>query len=133
MRKYFSHAMIILLLQYVNAAFAQQLTFNHVLDANTSKGSINGIAQDQQGYIWLSLGLGSGGRGGVYRYDGSRTIAFLHDPTNPNSLANNWAECLAIDSSNIVWIGTFGSGLDKYDPATNKFTLLNTIQKIHQA
>src|SRR4051812_28750652 len=110
MRKYFSHAMIILLMQYAHAVSAQQLTFNHVLDGNTTKGSISAIAQDQQGYIWLSLSSGGGGRGGVYRYDGSKGIAFLHDPTNPNSLANNWAECLAVDSSNIVWIGTFGSG-----------------------
>src|SRR5215467_454891 len=124
MRKYFLPAFIISLLQYANTVFAQDLLFNHVMDVGlngTKAGSILGIAQDQQGYIWFSVGTGGGGSGGLFRYDGSKTISFVHDKKNKNSLGNNWAECLIVDGSNKVWIGTSG-GLDRYDPVTDSFT-----------
>src|SRR5215469_12179706 len=125
MRKYFLFALTSLLL-FWSGAFSQQLNFNRVIDARTKfLGGITSIAQDRRGYIWFSVGTAGGGPGGVYRYDGSNVVSFLHDPDpkNPNSLASNYAECVIVDSSGIVWIGTFGSGLDRYDPSRNTFTL----------
>lgn len=107
----------------VTSALAQQLKFNRLFNGNTTNwGGITSVAQDKQGYIWLSTTLGNGGRGGLYRYDGSNIISYLNDGNNDNSLANNWAECMIVDSSNNLWIGTWGSGLDMYNQLTQKFT-----------
>ena len=59
---------------------------------------------------------------GLYRYDGYNIISYKNNPLNPNSLASNSLESICIDSIGILWIGTFGSGLDRFDPATEKFT-----------
>jgi ligand-binding sensor domain-containing protein len=45
----------------------------------------------------------------------------MHDQVNANSLAYNWAECMVIDSSGMIWIGTYGGGLNSYDPSANSF------------
>ncbi|QIP12688.1 hypothetical protein G8759_08650 [Spirosoma aureum] len=72
------------------------------------------ITQDQQGYIWL-------GGMGLYRFDGHRYTAYLHDPTNPNSLGGDKAEVVYCDRQGYVWIGLMGEGLDRFDPATGTF------------
>ena len=70
------------------AAFAQQVKFNHVIDANiTPLGAFTSIAQDHRGYIWLSAVSGGNAHGGLYRYDGFKTVSFMHDPKDNNSLA----------------------------------------------
>ena len=108
---------ISLLLQCV-PAFSQQIKFNRVLEGAAYGWTlITGIAQDQQGYIWFST-LG----GGFYQYDGLNLKTYKNDSLNDNSLANDKASCLSIDSLGIIWIGTMGSGLDKFDPSTKTFT-----------
>jgi ligand-binding sensor domain-containing protein/signal transduction histidine kinase len=77
---------------------------------------ITGIVQDKQGYMWF------GSKKGLYRYDGYNFISYKNDPLTLNSLGNNSLECLAVDSSGILWIGSFGSGLDRFDPITERFT-----------
>ena len=66
---------------------------------------------------------------GLFRYDGHEMINYKHaminyknDPANPNSLSNNWIESIYIDSAGIIWLGTWGNGLDRFDPATGIFT-----------
>ena len=119
--KHFFYSSFILLLFCGTAAFGQQVKFNRIVNTKVNPlGGINSIAQDRQGYIWFSAGGNEDSHGGLYRYDGSKTISFLHNPRNANSLAMNSTECMIVDSSNIVWIGC--SGLDRYDPATDTFT-----------
>ncbi|HEY1870948.1 MAG TPA: hypothetical protein VGG71_07815, partial [Chitinophagaceae bacterium] len=61
----------IALLFFGTAAFAQEVKFNQVINANLNPlGGINSIAQDRQGYIWFSAGGSSSSHGGLYRYDG---------------------------------------------------------------
>ncbi|UFH57619.1 sensor histidine kinase [Spirosoma sp. KNUC1025] len=76
---------------------------------------LTSIAQDRQGYIWL-------GGMGLYRFDGHQFTAYLHDPTNSNSLAGDKAEVVYCDRQGIIWIGLMGEGLDRFDPATGVFT-----------
>jgi signal transduction histidine kinase/ligand-binding sensor domain-containing protein len=79
-------------------------------------GTIADIKQDPQGYIWLSTQLK-----GLQKYDGQRFISYMSDPRNSNSIAANRVPCIHIDSSGIIWAGTYGGGLDKFDPQQNKF------------
>src|SRR5690349_7256313 len=77
---------------------------------------ITGIVQDKQGYMWFAS------KKGLYRYDGYNFISYKNDPLNLNSLGNNSLESLAIDSTGILWIGSFGGGLDRFDPVAERFT-----------
>ena len=118
MKRLISLLIYSLFLFLAGSAFSQQIKFNLVLDgaANGWIG-INNIAQDQQGYLWFTTY-----NNGFYQYDGSTFKAFTHDSTNKNSVSCNDISCLAIDKTGSIWIGTFYSGLDRFNPATKTFT-----------
>ncbi len=46
---------------------------------------------------------------------------YTHDPDNPNSLGGG-SERLLVDQAGIVWNGTYGQGLDRFDPQTGTLT-----------
>ena len=104
---------------------AQPLRFTHVLEGtNEDFDPFLAIAQDKYGFIWVTRQLG-----GLQRYDGRELKSYRHDANNPNSLANNYVEAFIIDADNIFWLGTYGSGLDRYDPHTNTFTHFTHIKE----
>src|SRR6187551_1290952 len=111
MRKLFSLIVFLILTENV---FTQQLKFTTVL---SEANQFLSMAQDKYGFMWFTSGLK-----GLQRYDGSELKSYAHDPLNSNSLADNYVECLVIDSGNIFWLGTYGSGLDRFDESTNTFT-----------
>jgi len=47
----------------------------------------------------------------IYRNDGD------------NTLSNNYVTSIIQDKDGFIWIGTFGGGLNKYDPKTKRFTV----------
>jgi len=97
---------------------SQSLRFTHVLEGSDEDyDPVLAIAQDKYGFIWVTRQLG-----GLQRYDGRELKSYLHDANNLNSLANNYVEAIIIDKDNIFWLGTYGSGLDRFDPQTNTFT-----------
>jgi ligand-binding sensor domain-containing protein len=99
-------------------AISQQIRFNRITtNLENDPTSILGIAEDHEGNIWLATM-----RGGLCKYDGSEFKSFIHDPRDSNSIINDLVECIFIDLSDVIWIGTW-VGLDRFDPATNTFTL----------
>ena len=96
---------------------AQSVIFNKVLPPEGENFlHITGIVQDKLGYMWMAS------KKGLYRYDGYNFVSYKNNPLNPNSLASNALESICLDSSGILWIGTFGSGLERFDPMTETFT-----------
>src|SRR6476620_9721207 len=78
---------------------AQQVIFNRVFTPEGAYfGMINGMTQDQQGYIWFtSFGFG------LYRYDGYHVTLFRHNPTDSNSLATNFTHGVFVDHKGFTW------------------------------
>ncbi|NGP77380.1 hypothetical protein G3570_12095 [Balneolaceae bacterium YR4-1] len=74
------------------------------------------ITEDPNGFMWF------GGSDGLYRYDGHEYVHFRHEPQDSMSLSDNWVESLYADSEGMVWVGTFGGGLNRFDLETNTFT-----------
>ncbi len=121
MKSRFSKYLIVLLLVSGIKSSAQnkQLFFNPILgNDGIFLGKINSITQDPQGYIWLS----DQDNGCIIRYDGSRMTSFKFDQKNPNSLGGTYPEYLFADTTGVIWIGFYGTGLDRYDPESGKFT-----------
>jgi len=75
---------------------------------------ITAIKLDKHNFAWI------GSTKGLARFDGNTFKYFLHDPDNPNSLANNQALSLYQDHKDRLWVGTY-SGLCLYRPATEDF------------
>ncbi len=76
---------------------------------------VSSLLQDRQGFLWV------GTHNGLNRYDGHDFVHFLHTPTDPASLSDNFVNTLYEDHDGILWIGT-SNGLNQYDPATGLFT-----------
>jgi ligand-binding sensor domain-containing protein/signal transduction histidine kinase len=107
---------VILLTARGAIASAPRETFHHLTPENgLSHPSVYGIAQDRAGFLWFTT------QDGVSRYDGYRFKVFQHDPNNPASLAENDSSPMVVDDDGSIWIGTWGGGLDRFDPATETF------------
>ena len=74
------------------------------------------ILQDRQGFLWV------GTEDGLNRFDGYTFKVFRNDPEDAHSLSNNTILALHEDPLGMLWVGTFGGGLNRYDPQTERFT-----------
>ena len=88
----------------------------------TSIGSINTIVVEPYGEIW------GGSNQGIFRFSRKegdivpKLVAhYTTDVTNPNSLNKNIVKHLFLDKSGIIWIGTNGGGVNKFNPQKKAF------------
>lgn len=79
-----------------------------------SQVQVNAVMQDHRGFIWVAT------KDGLNRYDGYSFKVYRSDPTDPNSLSDNWINCLLEDQSRNLWVGTSG-GLNLYDRKQDRF------------
>ncbi|OAV44141.1 hypothetical protein A3850_006355 [Lewinella sp. 4G2] len=107
-------------------AHAQQPTLTFV-NYNTEDGlrnnSINSLAKDQTGYLWLATSRG------LYRFDGYRFKEFLHSSTDSTSLPDNSVSVVFADDQDRVWVGTQEGGVALYDRSLDQFTSFNNADR----
>ena len=96
-------------------SFAQKFRFTEAI--KNPSGAIADIIQDKQGILWFAAF-----EKGLIRYDGMNTKTYMNDSRNLNSIGPDPAVRVFADRNNIIWVGTLGSGLERFDPATNRFT-----------
>jgi ligand-binding sensor domain-containing protein len=87
------------------------------MDQGLSQANVNDITQDHQGFLWF------GTQDGLNRYDGYKFSVYRHNPSDPNSLSDNFIWRLLVDSHGTLWIGTQNGGLNRYDPQSDGFTV----------
>jgi len=89
-----------------------------------SSNYVTSIYEDQAGGLWV----GTGG-GGLDKFD-RETEHFSHyqfsyyqnDPNDPNSLSHYTVSSICEDQAGMLWIGTDGGGIDKFDRETGQFS-----------
>jgi signal transduction histidine kinase/ligand-binding sensor domain-containing protein/DNA-binding response OmpR family regulator len=103
----------------LNWYHAKKNTFSHFTHEHSdiSSNSIECVFPDSKGRIWI----GTYDKG-LDMLD-KKTMAFSHFVRSgaQGGLSNNSISCLLEDSRGDIWIGT-GSGLDRWDDRTQKFT-----------
>lgn len=93
------------------------LRFEHLtIDDGLTQNAGLAMLQDSAGYLWV------GSQDGLNRYDGYDITQFKHDPDNPASLGFNSIASLYEDADGILWVGTWGGGLNRFDAKTSAFT-----------
>lgn len=107
-----------LLCMLANICMSQpdRIYFDHITtDEGLSQNDVNCILQDRKGFIWF------GTNDGLNRYDGYEFTIFKPESRDPNAINSNLVFSLAEDSKGRIWVGTVGSGLNCYDPNSQKF------------
>ncbi len=80
-----------------------------------SLNSVSTIVQDKYGFMWL------GTEDGLDRYDGASFKTFRHNPLDSSSINSSSILSTLVDSRGDLWVGTYGTGLNKYVYETEKF------------
>jgi signal transduction histidine kinase/ligand-binding sensor domain-containing protein/DNA-binding response OmpR family regulator len=88
---------------------------NFSMDDGLSHNRIRSFAEDQDGFLWI------GTVDGLNRYDGTRFRTFRHSPDDSLSLSNNNVYDLFCAPDGRLWIATLRGGLNRFDPATERF------------
>jgi signal transduction histidine kinase/ligand-binding sensor domain-containing protein len=84
------------------------------LEDGLSQISINCILQDAQGFMWF------GTQDGLNKYDAYDFTVYKPIP-GENSLGANYVRTLYEDQAGVLWVGTEGGGLDRFDRDEHRF------------
>lgn len=90
----------------------------HSTSANLPESNIYSIMQDNEGFIWLGT---KGGGTAVSQfplkdysnYDQIKYNIYQHNPEDTTTLSNNYVYSIIQDNTGIIWIGTYGGGINK--------------------
>ena len=89
-----------------------------------SNNRVRTLLADQSGTLWI--GTYGGGLNKRVPSDNEGAppafVRYQHDPTNPASLSHNKIYTIVEDQAGMLWIGTIGGGLNRFDPDTGAFT-----------
>ncbi len=82
-----------------------------------SDESVYGVGQDADGTIWV------GTQNGLNRLepDGKGFTRFFHDSGPGPRISDNWVFTVHRGPSGTLWFGTVGGGIDRWDPADQRF------------
>ena len=93
------------------------MRFEHIsLEQGLSQSVVNDIVQDAQGFLWF------GTQDGLNRYDGYEFKVYSGSPGEPGGLGSGSILQLLADEQGSLWVGTLNSGLNRFDPSTERFT-----------
>ncbi len=85
------------------------------IEHGLSQVDINCIIQDKQGFMWF------GTMDGLNKYDGYKFTIYRHNSDDNTSLTKNYITALCEDEDGILWIGTDGGGLNRFDKKSETF------------
>ena len=95
----------------------KQIRFEKIsIENGLSQSTVTSIFQDSKGFIWL------GTEDGLNKYNGYEFIVYRHDPDDPRSISDNSIQSIHEDHNQVLWIGTNGKGLNRFDRGKEQFT-----------
>jgi ligand-binding sensor domain-containing protein len=101
---------------YTQKTTPKKLLFEAItINDGLSQGMVTWITQDHHGFLWFAT------KDGLNRYDGYHFTVYRHDPSNSNSIADNYTETIFEDSKGRLWIGTRSKGLELFNRETETF------------
>ncbi len=94
-----------------------EMKFEHLsLQEGVAHNLTNCMMKDSKGFLWF------GTKYGLARYEGAGYTIFKHNPEDPASISFDDIISLFEDSKGNIWIGTWGGGLNQYNPYKGEFT-----------
>ncbi|MFZ6746674.1 sensor histidine kinase [Undibacterium sp. JH2W] len=107
---------MLLLPLLAQASAMRSLRFQHVgLEQGLPMQSVQTIAQDAQGFLWM------GGQAGLVRFDGYRFTLYKNKSDDIHSLNNDWIRQIYFDRQARMWVITAAGGPHLYDRVNDHF------------
>lgn len=89
-----------------------------------SHNDLRALYEDRSGTLWI--GTRGGGVNKLVPGKGEGIpptfVHYRHDLNNPQSISSDFIRVIFEDKSGVMWIGTLGSGINKFDRETDTFT-----------
>jgi ligand-binding sensor domain-containing protein/signal transduction histidine kinase len=102
-----------------NLTFLDLYRNNPENQATLSFNVVGSFAENPEGDIWIAT---QGGALNLWKRLANTFTRYNPEPGNLNSLSTYGTMCVYQGKkNNYVWIGTYGFGMDRYDPKTNSF------------
>lgn len=99
-----------------------QLHFKHYgIGEGFSDNSVRQIIQDRKGFLWF------GTLNGLNRFDGNSIKIYKTEPGNPSSLSYSRISRFKEDAYGYIWLSTYNSEIQRFDPRTHTFINLNQL------
>ena len=115
LHKYFLTVLGLMFFSFSMSWGQEEVEFKqYTVEDGLTSNEVSHIIQDQRGWLWIATA------NGLNRFDGRVFKTYRHDPSNPNSLINDFVISIYEDRSGMIWIGTI-AGLDRYDPVSDQF------------
>ena len=94
----------------------EQLIFQHIsVKHGLAVTTALSIVQDNKGFLWIAT------IDGLHRYDGYKFTIYRNVYGDSSSISGNEISTLYKSNTGELWIGTYNTGLNKYDSRTGKF------------
>lgn len=107
--------LIFLIVSISVPAQANVLSSNITVKDGLAHYSVQCIAQDKYGFIWL------GTLNGLTRYDGYNLKTYQASPIDSTSISNNRIQLIYMDENQDMWVSTFDSIICKYNYQQDNF------------
>jgi ligand-binding sensor domain-containing protein len=85
-------------------------------DDGLAQNNVYCMLQDSKGFMWF------GTQAGLNKYDGRGFTVYKPEPGNRGSLSSSFISSICEDRSGMIWVGTSGGGLNRFDPRKETFT-----------
>ena len=94
-----------------------RIRFEHLTTSDgLSQMTVYAILQDRRGFMWF------GTQSGLNRYDGYGFKVYTHRAREAGSLSHGFVRVLHEDVAGALWVGTYGGGLNRFDPESEEVT-----------
>lgn len=107
---------LIVLLSSLYVHAQSVLMERYAVEDGLSQNLVTAMAQDRHGFIWF------GTKDGLNRFDGSTFRIYRSSVYDSLTLQSNFISVLFVDASGVLWVGTMGGGLSRFNEATGTFT-----------
>jgi ligand-binding sensor domain-containing protein len=92
-------------------------------NSRLSNNTVKVLCKDKAGIIWAGTNLGIN----RLNHETGEIRSYEHSNTNPNSLSNNRILSIIESREGKLWIGTEGGGVSVFDPETERFQTITTL------
>ena len=106
---------------HISLLNAKPINLLSAKNQNPKEFLIRSIVEDFQGNLWIAS------QHGLFLLTNSNELAYFTTIENDNkSLSDNHVISLSVDRTGILWIGTYGYGVNKLYPELQKFSRLSS-------